>query len=43
LDLLIEDRLVVELKSVDELLPIFDAQVLTYETREQVGWPPDQF
>jgi GxxExxY protein len=30
LDLLIEDRLVVELKSVDELLPIFDAQVLTY-------------
>jgi GxxExxY protein len=30
LDLLIEDRRVVELKSVDELLPIFDAQVLTY-------------
>ena len=30
LDLLIEDRLVVELKSVEELLPIFDAQVLTY-------------
>jgi len=27
---LIEDRLVVELKSVEELLPIFDAQVLTY-------------
>jgi GxxExxY protein len=30
LDLLIEDRLVVELKSVDELLPTFDAQLLTY-------------
>jgi GxxExxY protein len=30
LDLLVEDRLVVELKSVEELLPIFDAQVLTY-------------
>jgi GxxExxY protein len=30
LDLLIENRLVVELKSVEELLPIFDAQVLTY-------------
>jgi len=26
----LEDRLVVELKSVDQLLPIFDAQVLTY-------------
>jgi GxxExxY protein len=30
LDLLIEDRLVLELKSVEELLPIFDAQILTY-------------
>lgn len=30
LDLLIEDRLVVELKSVEDLLPIFDAQILTY-------------
>ncbi|MBV8214989.1 MAG: GxxExxY protein [Verrucomicrobia bacterium] len=30
LDLLVEERLVVELKSVEELLPIFDAQVLTY-------------
>jgi GxxExxY protein len=30
LDLLIEDRLVIELKSVEELLPIFDAQVLTH-------------
>ncbi|MFY9985945.1 MAG: GxxExxY protein [Chthoniobacterales bacterium] len=29
-DLLIEDELVIELKSVEELLPIFDAQVLTY-------------
>jgi GxxExxY protein len=30
LDLLIEDELVIELKSVEELLPIFDAQLLTY-------------
>ena len=30
LDLLIQDELVIELKSVDELLPVFDAQVLTY-------------
>jgi GxxExxY protein len=30
LDLLIEDHLVIELKSVEELLPIFDAQILTY-------------
>jgi len=30
LDLLVEDRLVIELKSVEELLPLFDAQVLTY-------------
>jgi len=29
-DLLVEDILVVELKSVDFLLPIFNAQVLTY-------------
>jgi GxxExxY protein len=29
-DLLIEDELVIELKSVDELIPIFDAQILTY-------------
>ena len=29
-DLLVEDELVIELKSVEELLPIFDAQVLTY-------------
>jgi GxxExxY protein len=30
IDFLIEDRLVVEIKSVDALLPIFDAQILTY-------------
>jgi GxxExxY protein len=30
IDLLIEDRLVIELKSVEELIPLFDAQVLTY-------------
>jgi GxxExxY protein len=30
IDFLIEDRLVVEIKSVDALIPIFDAQILTY-------------
>jgi GxxExxY protein len=30
LDLLIEDRLVVELKCVEKVLPIHEAQVLTY-------------
>jgi GxxExxY protein len=30
IDLLIDDRIVVELKSVDQLLPIHEAQILTY-------------
>lgn len=30
IDLLVEDRLIVELKSIDELAPIHLAQVLTY-------------
>lgn len=30
LDLLVEDRLVVELKCVERLLPLHDAQILTY-------------
>jgi GxxExxY protein len=30
IDLLIENLLIVEIKSVSELIPIFDAQVLTY-------------
>jgi GxxExxY protein len=30
IDLLIQDQLVIELKSVEELIPLFDAQVLTY-------------
>ena len=30
LDMVIDDRVVVELKSVERLLPIHDAQVLTY-------------
>ena len=29
-DLLVENRVVVELKAVESLLPLFDAQVLTY-------------
>jgi GxxExxY protein len=27
---LVEDQLVIELKSVEELIPLFDAQILTY-------------
>lgn len=30
LDLLVEDAIVVEIKSVDRLDPVFEAQVLTY-------------
>ncbi|HYZ72813.1 MAG TPA: GxxExxY protein [Chthoniobacterales bacterium] len=30
IDLLVEDQLVIELKSVEELIPLFDAQILTY-------------
>ena len=30
LDFLLEDKLVIELKSVEALIPIFDAQILTY-------------
>ena len=30
LDLVVESRLIVELKSIDELLPIHEAQLLTY-------------
>jgi len=30
LDLVVQDMVVVELKTVDELVPIHDAQVLTY-------------
>lgn len=30
LDLLVEDRLIVELKAVEKRIPLFDAQMLTY-------------
>ena len=30
LDILVEDKIVVELKSIEKLLPIHDAQLLTY-------------
>jgi len=30
LDFLVEDKLVIELKSVEAILPIFEAQILTY-------------
>lgn len=30
IDLLVEDKVILELKSVDEMAPIFEAQLLTY-------------
>jgi GxxExxY protein len=30
LDLLVEDQVIAELKAVDQLIPLFDAQVITY-------------
>lgn len=39
MDLVVEDRVVVELKSLDRLLPVHEAQLLTYLriTRKRVG------
>ena len=39
LDLLVEDRVIVELKAIEKLLPIHDAQLLTYMrlTRRSLG------
>ena len=39
-DLLIDDRLVVELKSAERLSPLFDAQVLTYMRLARIGTGP---
>jgi GxxExxY protein len=37
LDVLVEDKIVIELKSVEKILPIHDAQLLTY--LKLGGWP----
>ena len=37
IDLLVDDRLIVELKSVDQLLKIHEAQVLTYMKLAGIG------
>jgi GxxExxY protein len=37
IDLLVDDRLIVELKSVDQLLKIHEAQVLTYMKLAAIG------
>ncbi len=37
IDLLVDDRMIVELKSVDQLLKIHEAQVLTYMKLTEVG------
>jgi GxxExxY protein len=36
IDLLIEDSLIVEIKSVDQLLPIHSAQLMTYMRLQRV-------
>ncbi|MGA2440922.1 MAG: GxxExxY protein [Tepidisphaeraceae bacterium] len=38
LDLLVESRIVVEAKAVEKLIPVFDAQLLTY--LKLTGYPP---
>ena len=39
LDIVVADRIVVEIKAVERLIPLFDAQVLTYLklTRMELG------
>jgi GxxExxY protein len=39
LDLLVEDLVIVEIKAVEKVIPVFEAQVLTYlrATRKKVG------
>ena len=37
IDLCVDDRLIVELKSVDQLMPIHEAQILTYMKRAGVS------
>ena len=39
IDLLVEDQLIVEIKAVDEMLPVFEAQLLTYMklTQKRLG------
>ena len=37
MDVVVEDRLVVELKTVDRLLPVHDAQLLTYLKLSGIG------
>lgn len=37
IDLLVQDRLIVELKTVEQLLPIHEAQLLTYMKLRGVG------
>jgi GxxExxY protein len=39
IDLLVEDTVIIELKSIDELMPVHEAQILTYMklTNKEVG------
>jgi GxxExxY protein len=37
LDLLIEEKLIVEIKSVEKLIPIHEAQILTYMKLSKIG------
>jgi GxxExxY protein len=43
IDLLVEDSVIVELKSMETVLPVHYAQVLTCLRLTETGWPADQF
>ena len=38
LDLLVEDKVIVELKSIETIEPIHEAQMLTYLRLRDIGW-----
>jgi len=42
IDLLVDDSLIIELKSVDKILPIHQAQLLTYEVIGHINRPVDK-
>ena len=41
-DLIVNGEVIVEIKTVQKLAPIHEAQLLSYETRQHRAWPVDQ-
>lgn len=41
IDVVVEDAVVVELKSVEQVLPIHHAQLLTFALKQKASWPVD--